>query len=417
MIELRMPSLGADMDAGTIVEWRVGPGDHVDRGDIVAVVETQKAAIEIESFETGTVDKLVVETGRKVPVGTVIALFREDGEAARPAAGRTPTVRVAPRTAAGLPPTVRVAPPPAAGNGERLRISPAARRRARELDVDPHGLRGTGPHGSIVLRDIEAAAAGPAAPPVEVRPPAPVEVRPPAPVETRAPVEAPAPAGDRRAQVRAAIAATMSRSKREIPHYYLEHRINMKAALRWLEAANASRGVAERLLPAVLLIKAVARVLPDFPDLNGHHVDGEYRPADAIHVGMAVSLRGGGVIAPALHDANHRSLDDLMANLADVVKRARAGTLRSSEMSEATITITSLGERGSETVYGVIIPPQVAMVGFGAILPRPWVVEGGVIAQPVVTATLSADHRVSDGHRGGLFLTALDQLLQEPDKL
>jgi pyruvate dehydrogenase E2 component (dihydrolipoamide acetyltransferase) len=245
----------------------------------------------------------------------------------------------------------------------------------------------------------------------------PAPAAPAAPALRATGAEVAAPAGDRKAQMRAAIAAAMSRSKREIPHYYLAHAVNMKAALTWLEARNAGRPVAERVLPAAVMIKAVARTLPDFPELNGHFVDGEHRPSEDVNVGMAVSLRGGGVIAPALHDAHQRSLDDLMANLKDVVRRARAGTLRSSEMSDATVTVTSLGERGSEIVYGVIIPPQVAMIGVGAIVERPWVVEGGVIAQPVVTVTLSADHRVSDGHRGGLFLNALDRLLQEPETL
>jgi pyruvate dehydrogenase E2 component (dihydrolipoamide acetyltransferase) len=131
-------------------------------------------------------------------------------------------------------------------------------------------------------------------------------------------------------------------------------------------------------------------------------------------VGVAISLRGGGLVAPALHDTAGQSLGDLMRQLRDLVQRARSGGLRSSELSDSTITVTSLGEPGVETVFGVIFPPQVAIVGFGKLVERPWAVDGQLVARPVVTATLSADHRVSDGHRGGLFLAAVDRLLQAP---
>jgi len=132
---------------------------------------------------------------------------------------------------------------------------------------------------------------------------------------------------------------------------------------------------------------------------------------------VAISLRGGGVVAPALHDADRQSLGDLMRNFRDLVQRARAGGLRSSELSDPTITVTSLGEQGVETVFGIIYPPQVAIVGFGKIVERPWSVGGRIVSRPLVTATLSADHRVTDGHRGGLFLVAVDRLLQEPGRL
>ena len=139
--------------------------------------------------------------------------------------------------------------------------------------------------------------------------------------------------------------------------------------------------------------------------------------SQAIHVGVAVSLRQGGLVAPALHDTDRQSLDELMRNFRDLVTRARAGTLRSSELSDPTITVTSIGEQGVETVFGIIYPPQVAIVGFGKVVERPWSVDGQIVSRPVVTATLSADHRVTDGHQGGRFLAAVDRLLQEPNRL
>lgn len=274
----------------------------------------------------------------------------------------------------------------------RLRISPAARKRAVDLGIDPTRLTGTGPGGRIALEDVERAVAAPAE-------------------------SASTQAADRAQRMREAIAATMARSKREIPHYYLATTIAMAKALAWLEARNKERPVTERLLPGVLLIKATALALRQVPELNGFWRDGRAEHSQAIHVGVAISLRGGGLVAPALHDADKQSLDELMRGLQDLTNRARAGSLRSSEMTDPTITITSLGERGVELVFGIIYPPQLALVGFGKLVERPWVLDSRIVTQPVVSATLAGDHRATDGHRGALLLDAIDRLLQEPEKL
>jgi pyruvate dehydrogenase E2 component (dihydrolipoamide acetyltransferase) len=191
----------------------------------------------------------------------------------------------------------------------------------------------------------------------------------------------------------------------------------MARALAWLEPRNQERPVTERLLPGVLLVKATALALRQVPELNGFWRDGHAEKSQAIHVGVAISLRGGGLVAPALHDADKQTLDELMRGLQDLTKRARAGSLKSSEMTDPTVTITSLGERGVESVFGIIYPPQLALVGFGKVVERPWVLDGRIAAQPVVTATLAGDHRATDGHRGALLLDAIDRLLQEPEKL
>ena len=217
--------------------------------------------------------------------------------------------------------------------------------------------------------------------------------------------------------MRKAIAAAMGRSKREIPHYYLSHTVDLGAALAWLETFNAARPVPERLLPAVLLLKAAALALREVPQLNGAYVDSAFCPGDGIHVGWAISLRGGGLIAPAIRDADKQSLAELMAAMRGLVQRARTGGLRSSELASPTVTVTSLGERGAESVTGIIYPPQVAIVGFGTVLTRPWVVDGRVEPRPLASVTLAADHRVSDGHTGARLLNAIERLLQEPAKL
>jgi len=251
---------------------------------------------------------------------------------------------------------------------------------------------GTGPAGAIVGHDVEA------------------------PTQTNRTGIANAPK-DRGAAMRRAIARAMARSKREIPHYYLAHDVDFSAAQTYLYERNAAVPVTERILPAVLLLKATAVAVRRTPELNGFWVDDELRRSDAVHLGVAISLRGGGLVAPAIHDADERTIEDLMASLRDLVNRARAGSLRASELSDPTITVTNLGDQGVQLVHGAIYPPQVALVGFGAILERPWAADGMVGARPVVTTTLAADHRASDGARGSLLLTQIASLLQEPTTL
>jgi len=387
MADFVMPTLGADMTEGTLVQWKKREGDRITKGEIIAEVDTEKAAIDVECHTTGLIERLLTKPGDKVPVGTVMAVIREEG---RPATGPIPQQTVTPPAAPPVIDRVDLVSP-APSQAGRLRISPAARKLAAERGIDPAGLQGTGPDGAITLDDI-----------------------------TRAPVAAgtaPLTAADRQARMRQTIAAAMARSKREIPHYYLSTTIDMGRALTWLKEANEERPVTERLLYGVLLIKAVALALRQVPELNALWKDGEAVKCERIHIGTAISLRQGGLVAPALHDADRLTLHELMQNFQDLVKRARAGSLRSSEMSDPTITVTSLGEQGVETVFGVIYPPQVALVGFGKVVERPWVVNGQVVPRPVVMASLSADHRVTDGHRGGLLLAEIDRLLQEPQSL
>ena len=320
MAEFVMPILGADMTAGTLVAWRKQPGDQVTRGDVVAEVETEKGLIEVEIFVTGVIEKVLVEPGTQVPVGTVLALIRETAAVVQPPAGAPSP---APIGAAAAPPTLEAGM--AVPETARLRISPAARKLAAELGVDPTSVRGTGPGGAVERADIERAApAPPAAPP------------------------------DRWSRLRQTIAAAMARSKRDIPHYYVSTAIDMQAATSWLAEENRKRPVTERLLPGVLLLKAVALALREVPELNALWAGEQAVPSAAIHVGWAISLRQGGLVAPAIHDTDRRSLDDLMGALRDLVNRARAGSLRSSELSDPTITVTNIGEQGVDAVFGII---------------------------------------------------------------
>jgi pyruvate dehydrogenase E2 component (dihydrolipoamide acetyltransferase) len=359
------------MDEGKLLGWKIAPGEPVRKGDVVAVVDTTKAAVDVESWQEGTMHEQLVAVGETVPVGTVIATFLEAGETA--ATAKRPPAAAA--TAAPKPPT-----------GARKPVSPAARARAKELGVDVEKIAGSGRDAAVTIVDVEKAAAA-------------------------------AKPADRAAEMRRAIGAAMSRSKREIPHYYLAETIPMARAAAWLAAENAKRPVTGRLLMGVLQIKAVALALAKAPELNGFWREGAFAPSKLVHVGVAISIREGGLIAPAIHDAASKPLGDLMKDLADLVARARAGSLRSSEMSDPTITVTNLGENGVEAVHPVIYPPQVAIVGFGRVAERPWVEDGAVRAMPLVTASLAADHRVSDGIRGARFLAELRDRLQHPEAL
>ncbi len=217
--------------------------------------------------------------------------------------------------------------------------------------------------------------------------------------------------------MRAAIAAAMSRSKREIPHYYLATTVDMTPAVDWLAAHNAAVPVTERLLLPVLLVKAVALACREQAGFSGLYRDGQYQQSPVVNVGVAVALRGGGLVAPALADTATRSLAELMDGFRDLVTRARAGRLRASELAAPTIILTSLGEASVETVLPIIQPPQVAIVGAGAVVVRPWVVEGTVVPRHLLTLSLGADHRVTDGRLGAHFLARIAALLADPAAL
>ncbi|MFF0428641.1 2-oxo acid dehydrogenase subunit E2 [Streptomyces sp. NPDC004520] len=450
MAEFTMPSLGADMDEGLLSEWLVHPGDQVTRGDVIAVVETAKSAIEVECFDTGTVEALLVDEGTTVPVGTPLARIGTTA-GSRPAE-RQPTAQRQP--AARRRPVE--SPPPS---------TPLVRRLAEDRHLDLAAVHGSGPGGRITRADVEHAEPKPETAPAPERDKAAPTPRPAKPVRTDDSTgKRPAPArvkssplarrlatelgvdlaevtgtgrgGTVRAEdvrsaaaaegaprpavpdaARAATARLMSRSKREIPHFYLSTTVDMAAALEWMHARNRELPLSARLVPAALTFKAVAMAARKVPELNGHWGDDGFVPAEEVRLGVAVSLRGGGLVAPALAHADTLSVAEVMAALKDLVARARGGRLRASQTADPSLTVTNLGDQGVEAVFGVVYPPQVALVGLGRIVERPVAVNGLLGVHPVLTATLSADHRAADGATGARFLTAMDRLLQQPEEL
>lgn len=429
-----MPSLGADMEHGKVVEWLVHPGDTIRRGDLIAVVDTDKTLMDVESFDDGVVQDYLVELAETVPVGTPILSLGEAAGAAEAAEaderpGPAPATQEAapPEPAAArpeVPPTAgpsqeqEPAEPPAAPASaperQRVRSSPLARRLAAQLGIDLATVTGTGQQGSVSEADVRRAAAShPAAP--AAQPPA-APTRPPEPkAEEEAAAVGPAPG--KAATIRAALGALMAKSKATVPHYYVSTTLDLGRMNALMQERNLARPVSARLVPAAFLLKAAAVAAKEVPGMNGFWTDSGFEASDRVHLGVAVALRGGGLVAPALLDADTLRVDELMERLRDLVARARAGRLQRTEMASATITATSLGDLGVEAVFGVIVPPQVAMVGLGRVAERPWAENGMLGVRQATTATLSGDHRVSDGLGGSRYLNRLQELLLAPEDL
>lgn len=444
MYEFKMPSLGADMTEGTLTAWNVEIGDAVQRGDVICEVETNKGDIDVEIWEDGVVEKLCVDPGEKLPVGEVIAVIDtgeeviEEPQQERPE--EEPKKKPEPAPPALDPADLRVP--------EGVMASPAARRKAAELGVDLKKVEGTGLKGAITADDVQRVHRGEKPPPEPEAAEKPPRATPMAKKIARRQgidlddVEGSGPHGairredveasmadigpaeqepderrERMAAMREAIASAMARSKRDIPHYYLHETVPMARATKWVHDYNADRSPADRLLVGVVVLKAVALACREFPEMNGVYEEDGYRPLDDINPGFAIAQRNGGVIPPAVHDADSRKLPELMDDVRDLVRRVRRGKLRSSEVTDATITVTSLGDLGVEAVYGVIYPPQVAIVGVGKITDRLFVEDGLIGTGPAATITLSGDHRVSDGIAGARFLSTISELLQHPEQL
>lgn len=449
----KMPSLGADMDEGTLLEWLVKPGDEVHKGDVVAVIDTAKSAIDVEVFESGVVTELLIEPGTLVPVGTPLARIETAGEAVaggEPVGGEPRGVadrQVGKPVPPGMPPQPPEMPP--VPPVPRPALTPPIRHLMRQYGLDADAVTGTGKSGQITRQDVlraagESAAGGPAvsthhvvevpAPPV---PPSRPRITPrarrlaqqrgiglsgvpagPHGVVTGADVPAAKPraAVDRTAAMRAATAALMGRAAREIPHYYVVQTFDLTDTLAWLRETNAQLKPRQRILPAALFLRAAVIAAAAVPELNGTWVE-QFVPADGVDLGVAVATRGGGLVTPRIVGAQQLDLVGLMAHLTDLVKRAKAGRLKGTELQPGSITVSSLADGGPEALYGVVYPPQVALVGVGSVAQRPWVLDGELVVRSTVTVTLAADHRATDGRTGARFLTAFGQALTHPEEL
>ncbi|MCW8331389.1 2-oxo acid dehydrogenase subunit E2 [Photobacterium sp. SDRW27] len=413
-IDITMPSFGADMNEGTLTEWQVNEGAQINKGDIIAVIDTNKGAIDMESYHTGSLAQILVQPGTTLPVGAILAKLDvadidtdTDADIVQPEAQKPLPSQPPLQSPQPLQPPTKAQPDRIDRQGDTVTTgktlaSPVVRQIAKQEQLDLTSVKGSGPDGAILLKDIkglykEGLHKG---------------------KPTASDTTSPARTEEHNLQaIRTAIAAAMAKSKQEIPHYYLTLDIDITRAQQWLASENANREPEDRLLLLAILLKAVGSTLPKFSALNGYYQEDRFEPNPAIHIGNAISLREGGLVVPAIHHVDRLSLNATMQALRDVTTRSRTGHLRSSELTDATITVTSIGDRGSDSVLGVIYPPQVAIIGFGRPRQSLQVKNSKIEICDMINVSLSADHRVSDGALGAKFLNALSNQLQKPESL
>lgn len=440
MKDVTMPKLSDTMTEGTVVAWRKAAGERVERGEVIAEVETDKATMELEAFASGVLLEIRVEAGTTVPVGTVIGVIGAPDEAPAAAneqkdvakeetgereakasggaadgqkSGDTVGVRKVEEASAGKQDAAarQEGPVPAdedekegaeeeAGGGA-VRAAPVVRRRARELGIDLAAVTGSGPGGRILLEDLEPARGGGNKTPAAPQPP-PAEAQP---VVT--------PAGEPLSRMRAAIARTVSESWRTIPHFQIMVEVRMDAAEQFLRRL---REEGTKVSLTALLTSAVAKALKEFPKLNASLFEERLVIHPACNIGIVVR-QGEGLLVPIIHDCAAQSLTTIAERTAQLVERARGGRLSATELSGGTFAISNLGMYGVDDFVALILPPMAAVLAVGAVRDGVTVQEGRPAVARLLALTLSADHRVVDGAYAAEFLQAVKQLLEEPSSL
>lgn len=400
--DITMPSLGADMQEGTLTEWLVKEGDQVKSGDIIAVLETQKGAIDMEVYSSGTIAEILVTPVVEVPVGTVLARLT----LAEPKEQNSDQTTILAPIPAVISDVTTSESPVVIKKSSDVKLSPIVRRLAKDQQLDLTGIKGSGPEGAILLNDITAL----------------VEEK----SETKT-SSSNRPANKAEQNMRKAIATAMAKSKQEIPHFYLSLTLDITKTQQWLQQHNHATPPEKHVILLAILLKALSKALVKYPKLNGFYQNGlslkglaqenNFTQASAIHIGNVISLRQGGLVVPAIHNVDKLSIIELMQALQDITERSRNGHLRSSELMDATFTVTNMGERGADSVFGIIYPPQVAILGFGKVRKELQLINHKVKEKEVLTACLSADHRVIDGMLAAKFLNYLAKKLQKPERL
>ncbi|MBN1680258.1 MAG: 2-oxo acid dehydrogenase subunit E2 [Anaerolineae bacterium] len=420
-----MPKLGFDMAEGTLITWTVAVGDAVSKGDVIAEIETDKATIEIETTVAGHVLQLLAGPGDIVAVGAPIGYVGAEGEAApddvAPPAAKPAAQELAPAVEAAPAPAPSVSPAPAAGDAPvpvtgdkfpgRIKASPVARRIADERGIDLSRVTGSGPGGRIVKQDVEDF-------PVEEAPAAPV-------TETRAPV----PVGDiptgpdmdtiELSSLRRRIGQRMVQSKQYVPHFYVTTAIDVAGALALRQQLNASVTDETRKISVNdLIVKAAALTLREFPNLNSHFYGDVLVRYNRINIGIAVALPGGGLINVVARDADKTALGAMAAQNRDMIARARDGKVKTDEIEGSTFSVSNLGPYDVEHFAAIINPPEAGILAVGAAQKVPVVLEDGSLGVGMrMRATISVDHRVSDGAEAAEFMKAFKDLIENPMRL
>ena len=403
---IEMPKLADTMTEGTVVKWRVQEGGKIATGDVLAEVETDKATMEMESFDDGIVHKLLVAAGQKVPCGTPIALVLGKNEQP-PADGALPVMAAKPAASAaavGAPTTVALASRAALPmSGSRVKASPLAKKIAAAKGLNLSGMNGSGPGGRIVARDVESAAARPAGggAAVAVVPPMPA-----GPKDTVIPLSG----------MRRIIAERLLSSKTHLPHFYLSIEVDAAPMMKLRAEANAAAETAggQKLTVNDFVLKAVVTAAHKIPQVNASFAGDSIIQYAAVNLSVAVAVEEG-LVTPVIRDAQSKSLREISDAVKDLAGRARSKKLKPDEFAGGTITVSNLGAYGIAQFCAIINPPQALILAVGAIVKKPVVGPGDtIVVGQRMSVTLSADHRVVDGAVGANYLAELKKLLEAP---
>ena len=399
-----MPQMGYDMKEGKVVRWLKKEGEEVARGEVIAEIETDKATVEFEAYTGGVLGKIVAVEGIAIPVGELIAVITDPGEAvpddieiAAPPAESLDN-EAAPAETAPAPadaPAPKAAAAPATGAGE-VRASPLARRLARERGIDLTNITGTGPGGRIVEADIPEQAV-----------PAPAGTAAPAPM-TSENVEL--------SRMRQAIAKVTGDSKRETPHFYVTIEVDMTKAMSFRRDINDELHAERRVSVNDLIVKASAMAIGRHPKFNSFFRDDHLQMNASINVGIAIALESG-LIVPGINSCESKSLVEIATASRDLVSRANSGTLRNDEYSGTTFSISNLGMFDVDSFVAIIFPPHAAVLAVGTVKEQAVVRDGELAVAQIMKATLSTDHRVADGAEAAQFLVEIKKLLENPVSL
>lgn len=428
MTEIQMPRLSDTMEEGVIASWHKQVGDKVERGDIVAEIETDKAIMELEAFDAGVLEKILLDAGATVPIGTPIAVLG-DGSGAAAESAAAPPEQTAQQDASEAPTSSesssespaaqRTTAEPTAAPGDKPKASPLAKRVAKEFGVDLAQVRGTGPGGRIIRVDIEAAAE--AAPSQSAQSPS----APAQPAESAtsqpSPAASPQAAADPDVEelplgnVRKVTAKRLTESKQQAPHFYLTSAIDVTDLVAFRGELNQRLQAADGPKISVndLVVKGVATSLRANPSVNVSFGGDKLLQHKRIHLGVAVAIEGG-LVVPVIRDTDRKSVSEIAVEGRELAGRARDGKLKADEMSGGTFTISNLGMFGVEQFSAVINPPEAGILAVGAVKDEVQVRAGEFVARKIMRVTLSADHRAVDGAVGAAFLQQLTGLLEDP---
>jgi pyruvate dehydrogenase E2 component (dihydrolipoamide acetyltransferase) len=420
MADVTMPRLSDTMEEGTIASWLKKPGDQIDRGEVIAQIETDKATMDLTAFEAGTLQEILAPEGSTVQIGKPVARIGSGAAASAPAAPAAPAEAPASRAPEPPAPAQPAAPPPAheaepaqpappspareaepaqpAADG-KVRASPVARHIAAEHGLDLAQIEGSGPQGRVIRSDVEAALAAGAEPAAEPRPEAPPA---PQPVAGEEKVQL--------SQMRRTIARRMAESTRTVPHFFLTVTADATELVK-LRKQITEQGV--KVSFNDLVVKGAALALRKMPEVNVSFAEDSLIKHAQVHIGIAVATDRG-LIVPVIRDVDQKALSQIAREARDLAERAQAGKLQQNEYTGGTFTVSNLGMFGVEQFNAVINPPEAAILAVGAILKEPAEFQGEIALRDRMRLTLSVDHRALDGATGARYVQALRELLEKP---